>query len=264
MLVFNKISKVFSDGTKALKSIDLTIPKGQFCIILGPSGAGKSTLLRTVNALVKPTEGSIYLNGMRVTEKDLMQIRQKVAMIHQHFNLSLRLSVATNVLSGGLPAVSTLRALLSLFPSEMYQKCCGLLSTVGLSEYHLHRRASDLSGGQQQRVGVARAFMLEPEIILADEPVASLDPKISHEIMTLLYTSAKKIGTTVLCSMHQVDLAKKFADRLIGMREGEIVFDETPATLDNNALRKLYQGSETALEEHYSLNESPVAAGVIA
>jgi phosphonate transport system ATP-binding protein len=240
MLSFVGVGKVFSDGTRALQSVTLHVPRGQFCVVLGPSGAGKSTLLRLVNGLVEPSAGLVRVDGVPVTRTTLRAVRPRVAMIHQQFNLSPRLSVAKNVLAGSLPAVSTVRALLHLFPANLRRKACDLIARVGLEPEHLHRRASDLSGGQQQRVGIARAFILDPAVVLADEPVASLDPNISRDILALLRQASKERGATVLCSLHQVDLAREFAERVIGVHSGEIVYDGPAADLDDATLTLIY------------------------
>lgn len=244
MIEFRTLSKAWPDGTHALQGIHLQIPKGQFCVILGPSGAGKSTLLRTVNGLVKPTQGEVWIDKHPLNATNQKALRQRVAMVHQHFNLSPRLSVSANVLSGLLPGVSTLRALTGWFTPEQRKKACRLIEQVGLTPEHLLRRAGDLSGGQQQRVGIARAFMMDPEIVLADEPVASLDPKISEDILTLIQTAAKARGTTVVCSLHQVDLARQFADRIVGMRNGQVVFDGTPEEFTEAMVHRLYHGAQ--------------------
>lgn len=258
MIRFESITKTWPDGTKALSEVTLDIPRGQFCVILGPSGAGKSTLLRAANGLMKPSTGGVVIDGTPLTAASEKQLRQRVAMIHQHFNLTTRMSVAGNVLSGLLPVVSTVRALSGWFKPEQRHKACALLDRVGLSPAHLKRRAGDLSGGQQQRVGIARAFMLDPEVVLADEPVASLDPKISRDILTLIRDAARERNTTVLCSLHQVDLAREFGDRIVGMRNGRIVFDGTPAEFTDERVQGLYHGAhwedthETATDEEES------------
>jgi len=164
------------------------------------------------------------------------------------------MSVAYNVLSGLLPTVSTVRALSGWFKPEQRQKACQLLNRVGLSPEHLQRRAGDLSGGQQQRVGIARAFMLDPEVVLADEPVASLDPKISRDIMSLIRDAARERNTTVVCSLHQVNLAREYGDRIVGLRDGRVVFDGTPAEFSDERMHTIYQGArwEDADESHES------------
>lgn len=242
MLRFESVGMRYADGTVALKAVSLHIPHGEFCVVLGASGAGKSTLLRMANGLVTPTSGTVDVDDVRVAAASLAGIRPRIGMIHQQFNLVLRATVATNVLSGALPALPMWRALPGLFPQAMRRKACELVGAVGLQEQHLHRRASELSGGQQQRVGIARAFMLDPPLVLADEPVASLDPRASVEVLALLKRQARERGTTVLCSLHQVDLARTFADRIVALRDGTVVFDGPPEAFDSRTARDLYGG----------------------
>ncbi|MBE0509289.1 MAG: phosphonate ABC transporter ATP-binding protein [Chromatiales bacterium] len=243
MIQFDAIHKVWPDGTQALCNVSLEIPRGQFCVVLGPSGAGKSTLLRAVNGLMRPSGGRVLIDDIEFNLGSERQLRQRVAMIHQHFNLTNRMSVAANVLAGVLPSVSTVRALSGWFKPEQRHKACQLLDRVGLTPTHLKRRAGDLSGGQQQRVGIARAFMMDPEVVLADEPVASLDPKISRDILGLIRDAAREQGATVLCSLHQIDLAREFGDRIVGMRNGRVVFDGSPAEFTDDCVRSLYEGA---------------------
>lgn len=240
MILFDKVGLRFAGGAAALDGVALEIPRGEFCVVLGPSGAGKSTLLRTVNGLASPTEGAVWLNGVRLTPKTLPALRPRIGMIHQQFNLVPRLDVATNVLSGALSAVPLWRALLGLFPAELQRRACELLADVGLEEEHLARRADELSGGQQQRVGIARAFMLDPAVVLADEPVASLDPPAGRRVLGLLKRQARERGATVLCTLHQIELAREFADRIVGLAGGRVVFDGPPAALDANAVLRIY------------------------
>lgn len=263
MIEFRQLGKTWPDGTQALSGVTLQIPRGQFCVVLGPSGAGKSTLLRAVNGLMQPSHGEVLIDGTAFNASTARTLRRRVAMIHQHFNLTLRMSVAGNVLAGLLPQVSTGRALLGWFTPEHRRKACELLASVGLDARHLQRRAGELSGGQQQRVGIARAFMLAPEVVLADEPVASLDPRISREILSLIHTAARERGTTVMCSLHQVDLARAFADRIVGMRDGRIVFDGTPDELTDQRVQQLYAGAQwhdTAEPATPALHAHPLAA----
>lgn len=248
MLTFDNVSKHYGDGIHALRSVTLSVPHGQFCIVLGSSGAGKSTLLRTVNGLVNPTQGRVEVDGVEIGPRMLAQVRPRMAMIHQQFNLSPRLSVAKNVLAGALPAVSTLAALFHIFPARFRKRACELVSRVGLTEQHLRRRAQELSGGQQQRVGIARAFMLDPVVVLADEPVASLDPATSRDVLGLLKEASKERQTTVLCSLHQVDLTREFADRVVGMRDGQVVFDGPTAQLDEGMLGAIYDTKKPVSE----------------
>lgn len=237
---FDLLGKRYGDGTVALDDVTLSVPRGQFCVILGPSGAGKSTLLRMANGLATPTAGSVEIERVRLSRRTLPKVRRRIGMIHQSFNLVPRLCVATNVMTGALPALPWLRVLTGLFPVELKAKACALIAAVGLEESHLARRADSLSGGQQQRVGIARAFMLDPAIILADEPVASLDPRISADILALIRDQARAGGATVLCSLHQIDLARAFADRIVALSAGRLVFDGPPERLDRAAVAAIY------------------------
>ncbi|MDX1934953.1 MAG: phosphonate ABC transporter ATP-binding protein [Capsulimonadales bacterium] len=240
---FSQVTKRYeSNGTVTLATdrVDLDVPAGQFCVLLGASGAGKSTLLKMVNGLVTPTEGTIRFQETEVNARTLRKIQPQVGMVHQSFHLVPRLSVIENVLSGSLARVGALRALLNQFPETYQRKACQLLARVGLSEHHLYRRARDLSGGQQQRVAIARAFILDPPLILADEPVASLDPATSRDVLNLLRDAARERNTTVVCSLHQVEFARMFADRIVGMRAGRIVFDGTPEEFDSEAEDMVY------------------------
>lgn len=241
MLTYRNVSKRHADGTIALQDINLELNSGELCVLLGHSGAGKSTLLRTTNGLVMPTSGDVYIDGEKLNPNNLPKICRKVSMIHQECNLSSRSSVATNVMSGALTDVNFFMAQLGWFPIEIRKRCCELLDLVGLEEKHLHRRARSLSGGQQQRVGIARSLILNPKIVLADEPIASLDPSSSADIMALLRSIAVDTGRLVLCSLHQVEMAHKYADRVIGLDSGKVVFDVKPQDLDDDMLSLIYE-----------------------
>jgi len=197
-------------------------------------------LLRCVNGLVTPTADRVLLNGEAVVPSNLARLRPRIGMVHQSFGLVSRAAVAQNVIAGALPAVSTLRALAGLFPARYRQRACALIAEVGLEEHHLTRRVSTLSGGQQQRVGIARAFMLNPDIVLADEPVASLDPHLGADILDLIARQAKARNASVLCSLHQLDLAVRFADRIVALNSGRIVFDGQPSQLNANFVQAIY------------------------
>ncbi|MEO2031774.1 MAG: phosphonate ABC transporter ATP-binding protein [Planctomycetaceae bacterium] len=242
ILKFADICKSYSKTTIALDHVSFSVPPGQVCVVLGSSGAGKSTLLKLVNGLVVGTEGRVEFDGVDVTAKSLPHIRPRIGMVHQQFNLVPRLSVLNNVLAGALPRVSTLRALSGVFPERIRRRACRLLSEVGLGEEHLYRRAMTLSGGQQQRVAIARAFILEPQLVLADEPVASLDPETSRNILTLLRDASRQHGATVLCSLHQVELAREFADHVIAMKNGQIVFSGPPSDFSDQVRYAVYGG----------------------
>jgi phosphonate transport system ATP-binding protein len=241
VIKFDNVSKSYPDGTVALNGVTFDVPKGQFCVLLGHSGAGKSTILRLVNGLTSATEGKVNVDGEKITPKTLQLVRRKVAMIHQDFNLSARSTVATNVMTGALVDISAIRALIGWFPANVRKKCCDLVAMVGLKEKHLSRRASTLSGGQQQRVGIARSLMLDPLVILADEPISSLDPSASSDVLSHLRTITRKNNCTVLCSLHQVELAREYADRIIGIESGKVVFDLLPDQVDEKTLNLIYK-----------------------
>jgi phosphonate transport system ATP-binding protein len=240
-ICFNNLSKVWPDGTRALDRIDLTVPSGQFCVLLGHSGAGKSTLLRCVNGLEVPTEGTVLINGRIVNKATLPAVRKQISMVHQHFGLVPRASGAQNVMAGAVTALPLWRILTGLYPASLQRRACALMEQVGLEPSHLQRRAEQLSGGQQQRLGLARAFMARPAAILADEPVASLDPAISREVLALLKDDSRQRGTTFLCSLHQLDLAREFADRIVALQGGRIIFDGPPANLGSADLQLIYE-----------------------
>ena len=246
LIEFDGVSKRYADGTRALDALKLSMPRGQFCVVLGPSGAGKSTLLRMLNGLARPDDGDIRFDGVTLTPARLRQQRSRIGSIHQHYGLVGRLPVLDNVLCGALPRMGLLRSIIGAFSDEQRRRACRLLAEAGLDESHLYRRAEELSGGQQQRVGIARALMCDPQLILADEPVASLDPRISRDILGLLRDTVREHGVAVLCTLHQVELALEFADRIVGLRAGRMVFDGAPAEFDATAHAALYSASHPA------------------
>jgi len=230
-----------ADGTQALHPLDLSVPRGQFCVVLGASGSGKSSLLRLINGLAGATAGQVLLDGKRLRDGDMRTRGRQMATIHQAIDLVPRLSVVDNVLTGSLARLPLWRALAGAFDRPRQRRACQLLREVGLDERQLYRRASELSGGQQQRVGIARAFMAAPAVVLADEPVSSLDPGTSRAVLDLLRRAASAHGATVLCSLHQVELAREFADRIVGLRAGRVVLDtNAPGKLDQDAIDELY------------------------
>lgn len=245
------VSKRFPNGFEALKDVSVDIVPGSFTILLGPSGAGKSTLLRLVNGLETPTTGEVRICGETVEARKLRRIRSTVAMVFQQFNLVERLSVMTNVLTGRLAHRSWIGSAFYLFRKEDMGIAQETLSRVALTD-KAWSRADKLSGGQQQRVGIARALAQRPKVILADEPVASLDPVSSEEIMVLLREICVRDGITVMVSLHQVDLARRFADRIIGMNSGQIVFDGNPEQMTQPVLRTIYQ--REGIEDDNSLD----------
>ena len=242
MLTITDLVKTYPTGQSALKGISLTIDQPRVVAVIGPSGAGKSTLIRCINRLVEPTSGSIVLDGEEITRlgrRDLRRARRRMGMIFQEYNLVERLTVMENVLSGRLGYVSFWRAYRRRYPPDDVAAAFTLLDRVGLAGYH-DTRADALSGGQRQRVGIARALMQQPDLLLVDEPTASLDPKTARQVMRILVELAHEIGTPALVNIHDVQLAQAFADRVIGLREGKIVFDGAPSKLDAGVLTEIY------------------------
>ncbi|ASJ74895.1 phosphonate ABC transporter ATP-binding protein [Granulosicoccus antarcticus] len=242
MLEVTRVSKIYAAGDKALDDVSFSIPAGQVVGLIGPSGAGKSTLIRCINRLVEPTSGSISLGGTVITgmsSRELRSVRRRIGMIFQEYALVERLSVMENVLSGRLGYVSFWRSFLRRYPKADVQKAFALLDRVGLMQ-HAGKRADALSGGQRQRVGIARALEQDPELLLIDEPTASLDPKTSRQIMRLLLEICNEQHLPAIINIHDVVLAKQFTERLIGLKAGAIVFDGTPAELTDTVLTRIY------------------------
>ena len=241
MLVIEGVSKVFGTN-RAVDNISLAVPKGQFVGVIGRSGAGKSTMLRMINRLADPTGGAITWDGRDVSAlsgTELRDWRRRCAMIFQQFNLVGRLDVLTNVLMGRLAHTSTLRAMLKMWRDADRVIAMAALDQMDIAQL-ASQRADELSGGQQQRVAICRALVQEPEIILADEPVASLDPRNAKVVMDALLRINRHFGLTVLVNLHSLDLARGYCDRLVGMAAGKIVFDGTPAELTQSVARELY------------------------
>jgi phosphonate transport system ATP-binding protein len=242
MLQIEHLTKIYEDGTLAVDDMSFTVDDGEFLVIIGLSGSGKSTLLRCINRLIEPTEGRVIWNGKDITAasgEELRKIRRKIGMIFQQFNLVERSSVMTNVLSGRLGYASGWKTILGHFSKKDREKALAALRQVGI-ESQAPKRADDLSGGQQQRVGIARALMQEPELILADEPVASLDPATSHSILKYIEDLNKAQGVTVLCSLHFLSLARAYGTRIIALKDGKIVFDGLPAEIDDHKFKEIY------------------------
>ena len=242
MIKFENVSVTYPGGVEALKDLDLEINEGDFLIIVGLSGAGKSTLLRTINNLVKPSNGVVFLDNKDITnanKKQLKQIRSEIGMIFQTFNLVNRSTVLKNVLTGRLSKVSTMRSVLGLWPKDQKQMAFEALNQVEILE-KAYVRASNLSGGQQQRVGIARALSQKPKVMLADEPVASLDPITSRVVMSYLKKINQELGITTIVNLHFLDLAKEFGDRLIGLRDGELVYDGKVDDVSDEDFENIY------------------------
>ena len=242
MLEVKNLSKVYDGDVQALKNVSFNVKQGEFLAIIGLSGSGKSTLLRCINRLIEPTGGQVIWNGVDVTDAsqdELRRIRRRIGMIFQHFNLVLRSPVLTNTLSGRLGYVNPAWSLINRFPKQDVTRARENLVRVGIGD-KASARADELSGGQQQRVGIARALMQNPEILLADEPVASLDPVLAHSIMKILKTLNQEDGITVICSLHFLDLVQRYADRAIALNEGKLVFDGLPHEIDDERFRDIY------------------------
>jgi phosphonate transport system ATP-binding protein len=239
MLKIQNLQKIFPGGTAALNNVSFNVAKGEFVVILGPSGSGKTTLLNSINGLTEPTAGLITLDGQNVNFKTPAIARQNIGMVFQNFNLVKNLSVINNVLSGMLDKCHPVISLLYLFSKEQKMRGLECLDKVGLLS-KAYMRADKLSGGQQQRVGIARAIARSPLIILADEPVASLDPMIAFQVLSLLKEVSAAHGITVICNLHQVDLALRFADRVVGLSDGNIVLDSPVGEITPDYIHNVY------------------------
>ncbi len=243
-LIINNLTKEYRKGEPVLRNISLEFAPHGLTAIIGPSGTGKSTLVRCINRLVEPTSGEILFRGediVQLTAPELRAVRRHIGMIFQEYNLVERLSVIENVLCGRLGYVSAWRAWLRKFPPADIERAFQLLDAVGLGDFAT-KRADQLSGGQRQRVGIARALMQEPDLVLADEPTSSLDPKTSVEIMELIARRAGERGIPVIVNMHNVELARRFADRIVGLSKGSVVFDGPPHELTDAHLLDIYGG----------------------
>lgn len=242
MLRIEGLAKRYKTGDHALKGVSFEVAGGQVVGLIGPSGAGKSTLIRCVNRLVEPSSGSVVLNDRDLTSAgggELRRFRRRIGMIFQEYALVERLTVMENVLSGRLGYVPFWRSFFRSFPQPDVDKAFSLLDRVGLGD-HADKRADALSGGQRQRVGIARALEQDPELLLVDEPTASLDPKTSRQIMRLILEICRERNLPAIINIHDVALARMFVDRIIGLRAGEVVFDAEPALLDDAALTRIY------------------------
>ncbi|MDU1844473.1 MAG: phosphonate ABC transporter ATP-binding protein [Niallia nealsonii] len=245
LLEINHVSKQFGNDTKALSDISFSVNEGEFVSIIGPSGAGKSTLLRCINRMIDASNGEIIFdnsNVLNLKKKQLKMVRTKIGMIFQHYNLVNRLSVIENTLHGNLGKKSTLAGVLGLYSQEEKEQAVEILSVLGLQE-HMYKRADQLSGGQKQRVGIARALIQNPRMMLCDEPIASLDPNSAKVIMDHLQNISSKMGITVLVNLHQVDVALKYSDKIIGINRGQVVYNGSPNNITKEDIQRIY-GSE--------------------
>jgi len=252
------LTKIYPDGTEALRNVSFKVEDGEFLTVIGLSGSGKSTLLRCINRLIDPTEGRVLWDDIDITAaqgKELRHIRRQIGMIFQQFNLVKRSSVMVNVLSGRLGYANPWTSLVHSFTSEDQRRAVAALERVGIAE-KADNRADQLSGGQQQRVGIARALMQEPRLMLADEPVASLDPVLAHSILQYLELLNRQDGITVLCSLHFLDLVHRYATRVIGLKDGELVFDGLPSELTRERFKQVY-GEEAEMVSVGGMNGMP-------
>ena len=251
LLEVKNLTKVYDDGTRALTDVSFSVERGEFVVLLGLSGSGKSTLLRCINRLVDPTSGKVIFDSKDVTAasfNELCRIRRDIGMIFQQFNLVRRSSVMRNVLSGRLGYVGTWRSILGFWSADDRRRAREALNRVGIPE-KADNRADELSGGQQQRVGIARALMQEPKIVLADEPVASLDPVLSHSILQYLERLNREDGAAVICSLHIPSLARRYSTRILALNAGRLMFDGKPSELDNAKFKEIYGQDAESVEE---------------
>ncbi|MGN8645934.1 phosphonate ABC transporter ATP-binding protein [Gracilibacillus sp. HCP3S3_G5_1] len=242
MIEFKDVSLVYPNGTEGLKNINININEGEFVVIVGLSGAGKSTFIRSINRLVTPTSGSLIVDDediLKAKGKELRKLRTKIGMIFQSYNLVKRSTVMKNVISGRLGYTGTLKSILNLFSKEDKQLAYENLKRVNIEE-KLYNRADELSGGQQQRVSIARVLTQKPKLILADEPVASLDPPTSHQVMKYLKQINREDNITTIVNLHFIDMAMEYADRIIGMRAGEVVFDGPASEVTEQTFEEIY------------------------
>lgn len=242
ILQLNNIHKSYDQKNSVLKDISLSLEEGQLISIIGPSGAGKSTLLRCINRMIEPSSGEVIFDNQNIVlldKKMLRRTRTKIGMIFQHYNLVSRLTVFENVLHGRFGYKNTWQGLLNIYTEEEKMLALNILQKLGMED-HIYKRCDQLSGGQKQRVGIARALVQEPKLLLCDEPIASLDPNASKVIMDHLQEISKTMGITVLVNLHQVEVATRYSDRIIGLSKGFKVFDDAPEKLDQFAIREIY------------------------
>lgn len=242
MLQIRSLTKVYESGVKALDNVSFDVPDGHFLAVIGLSGSGKSTLLRCINRLIEPTSGQILWDGVDLVtlpEEEMRRMRRKIGMVFQQFNLVNRSKVITNVLAGRLGYINPAFSLINHFPKEDIAKAIHQLDRVSIAD-KAYVRADELSGGQQQRVGIARALMQDPSIILADEPVASLDPVLAHSIMKYLEAINKEDKVTVICSLHFLDLVHRYASHVVALNLGKVVFEGQPKEIDDEKFKEIY------------------------
>lgn len=242
IMSIEKLNKEYSKGKTVLKDVSFNIKQGELLSIIGPSGAGKSTLLRSINRMIEPTSGNITFDNKNISNvkgKELRKMRTNIGMIFQHYNLVDRLSVFENVLHGTLGYKNSLQGIFSLYSESEKEEALDIITELGIQD-HIYKRCDELSGGQKQRVGIARALVQKPKIILCDEPIASLDPSSSRVIMEHLRKICNEKGITVIVNLHQVDVAKNYSDRIIGLNSGEVVYNGHPTDIDKEVIQSIY------------------------
>lgn len=242
VLSVRNLIKTYPNGTQALKGVSFDVKKGEFLVIIGLSGSGKSTLLRCINRLHDPTSGEIVFNGRNIAEvqgEEVRSLRRRIAMIFQHFNLIPRHTVLSNVLMGRLGSLGSFKSIFGMFSEDDQQKANKYLNLVGIAD-KAKMRADNLSGGQQQRVAIARALTQDPEVLLADEPVASLDPATCHTVMDYLKKVNQELGITIICNLHFLSLVRQYATRVIALKAGQIVYEGSPRDITEEWFEKIY------------------------
>ncbi len=262
LLELRGVSKSYNSRAKALSDVSLSIARGEFVSVIGSSGAGKSTMLRCANRLIDPTAGTVMFDGRDITRirgRELRQCRRRIAMVFQHYNLVYRATAIENVLQGRLGYKSVVAGALGIFSEQEKRRAFNILDQVGLAEF-AYTRADQLSGGQKQRVGIARALVQDPLLMLADEPIASLDPKSSRTVMKHLRWAADELGVACLVNLHQVDFATEFSDRIVALKQGELVFDGAPSELTAADIAEIY-GTSDAEESGAAAASAPSAVG---
>ena len=242
ILKVQNLHKVYKNGTHALKGVSFEVQEGEFLVVIGLSGSGKSTLLRCINRLIEPTSGAVHFLGKDITHikgEELRKAKTQIGMVFQHFNLIKRRSVLSNVINGRLGSLGTIESLFEKYSDDVYKDAYTSLETVGISD-KAKVRADSLSGGQQQRVAIARSLMQNPKLLLADEPVASLDPATSNSVMQYFEKINKELGTTVICNLHFLSLVRRYASRVIALKSGEIVYQGSPNDIDEAWFKTIY------------------------
>jgi phosphonate transport system ATP-binding protein len=242
LLKIQNLNKSYASGTRAINGVSFEVKEGEFLVVIGLSGSGKSTLLRCINRLIEPTSGSVEFLGKDITHikgEELRRVKIQIGMVFQQFNLIKRRSVLSNVINGKLGSMGTIESILENYSDEIYAEANKCLETVGIKE-KAKERADSLSGGQQQRVAIARSLMQNPKLLLADEPVASLDPATSNSVMQYFEKINKELGTTVICSLHFLSLVRRYASRVIALKAGEIVYEGAPSGINESWFKVIY------------------------